>query len=533
MFISACHDRKRGKIVVWERQEASRIRREFDPPYYFYQEDRLGDYETITNQRVKRVECSDEETLENLISTIPAKKRFETDFTPLERVLMDVYSKQNAPKLNVGFIDIEVNYQSACGFAGPKNPYAPINALTLYTNIDHQYVTLAVPPPSWILGTPLPADLTNVILCKDESELLERFFDLVHNVDVLAGWNSEFYDLPYIAKRIEMVFGEHALNRLCFEGGIPIRWSERERFKNGKVKDPVVILNSRVHLDYMRLFKKFNLEPRQSYSLNAIGVDELNEPKIHYPGTLEELYNNDFILFLRYNKHDVTIVKRIDEKFKYIELANQMVHMATVNFEAVFGSVQLIDSAIINFAHNTLNKIVFDRQSREDGPPVEGAIVITPKPGFYKWIGSCDINSLYPSTIRSLNLSPEKIIGQLTDCEQGWRAFYHANIRPNDIEAQNVKLKLQFEGDNDLMELTAGELVDLCKMQQWAVSGYGTILDQGNGEGLLAAVLTSWFKGRKELQAKKKEFGKLADAVLKDSIKLSPEQIHELAQVKV
>ena len=517
MFISAYNDRRRSKVLVWERlPSGSRVKKEYAQPYYFYQEDRLGDFETITGKRVKRVDCTDAESLESMIGGIAKSKLFESDFEPIERVLMDNYSTKEAPKLKIGFIDIEVDYKSALGFAGPKNPYAPINALTLFYTDTGKYITLAVPPPSWDSSQKLPADLAHVTICRNETELLELFLDLLHDIDVLSGWNSEFYDMPYIAKRIELVFGEHALDRLGFEGGPRPRWSEKERFKGGKVKDPIIVLGSRVHLDYMRLFKKFNLTPRQSFKLDSIGADEVNQPKVHYAGTLEELYNNDFILFLQYNTHDVTIIKLLDTKFKYIELANQMVHMATVNFESVFGSVQLIDSAIINYAHNTLKKIVFDRTHREDGPPVEGAIVMTPKPGFYEWIGSCDINSLYPSTIRSLNLSPEKIMGQLLNHEDGWRSFYHANIFPDNIDYQNALVPVLFEGERDVIEITAGELVDLCKTQQWAISGYGTILDQGNGEGLLASILTYWFKGRKELQGQKKKYAKLADQMVKD-----------------
>lgn len=396
MFIAAHHDRRRGKVIVWEKlPSGSRVRKEYPAPWYFYEADRLGDYETITGVRVKRVDCTDEASYEGTVLGVHPSRRFESDFDPVDRVLQDNYSTKEAPVLIAGLLDIEVDYKSEqfkeahvvkakvgdqeqeltvgelrklsdadqsqvevfdpkfngwrkfnvskyayvgpTGFAGPKNPYAPINALTVYHTGKDEYITWAVPPKSWDWSTKLPPELACVILCKDEAELLERFMAMLPELDVLSGWNSEFYDIPYITKRVELVFGQHAVSLLGFEGGPEPRWSERERFKHAKVKDPVVILGSRVHLDYMRLFKKFNLKTRQSFSLNAVGLDELNEPKVHYPGTLEELYNNDFILFLIYNIGDVRLVKRLNDKFKYIELANQMVHMATVNFESVFG----------------------------------------------------------------------------------------------------------------------------------------------------------------------------------------------------
>jgi DNA polymerase elongation subunit (family B) len=366
------------------------------------------------------------------------------------------------------------------------------------------------------------------MLFKSEKEMLNKFLEVIHPIDILSGWNSEFFDIPYIAKRIELVLGESAISRLSFENAPLPRWSEKERFKNAKSKDPVLIMQSRIHLDYMQLFRKFNLTPRQSYSLNAIGLDELNVPKIDYPGTLADLYNNDFELFLEYNIHDVRLVRDIDSKLKYINLANQMIHMASVNFDAIFGSVHLIDSAIITYAHNVLNVVVIDRQSRPDNEKVEGALVVTPKPGKYRYIGSVDLNSLYPNTIRSIGLSPEKIVGQFIDTELAWncisRGFKGESLN-------DVVLKFTLDSDiGKIYELNVSEIVDLLKENKWSVSGYGTILDQGNGIGILPSVLGYWFKGRKELQAEKKKYSKLADQAKRDGDIIKYEEYQKLAE---
>jgi DNA polymerase elongation subunit (family B) len=461
--------------------------------------------------------------------------KFESDIEPLERVLMDNYSLKKAPKLKVGFIDIEVDYSSKIGFSSPKNPYAPINAVTICYQATGTYKTFAVPPKSWVENgikmTKLPNKpaLAHVELCVSESELLRKFLDAIHDLDVLSGWNSEFFDLPYIGKRLELVFGESALTRLGFEDGPKPRWGERDRFKGAREKDLVLNIQSRVHLDYMRLYKKFNIVSKPSYKLDAIGFDEVKIQKLHYNGTLEELYNNEFSKFCEYNVHDTTILLELDRKLKYIELANQMVHMATVNFEAVFGSVQLIDSAIINYAHDVLKLIVFDRQVRPDSDPVEGAIVVSPIPGLYDNVASVDIGSLYPNTIRSLNLSPEKIIGQLLAKEADWHAFYEGRRNPTK-DSLDVVVHLQLNGERDAMEITVGDLIRLCTEQKYAVSGYGTILDQSSGEGLLPAVLSSWYNGRKQMQAKKKEYAKAAEELLKAGLSKEHEDYIELVK---
>jgi DNA polymerase elongation subunit (family B) len=530
-YISAYHDKYASKILVWEkRQGGNRVRRELEPEYYFYEANRLGEHETITGVRCKRINCTSSSDFDQAVMSISPSARFESDFDPLERALMDHYSKLPSPKLAVGFLDIEVDYDEAIGFAGPANPYAPINALTLYHVDEKKYYTWALAPKSWVAGTALPEHLQYVKVCTDEKELLTLFLEAIHTVDVLSGWNSEFYDMPYIGKRIELIFGPHALSMLAFEGAPKPRWAEKPRFKHSKDMDQILELQSRVHLDYLALVRKFNLTTRQSFALNSVAMAELGEEKLHYDGSLSALYNNDFIKFLEYNKHDVTLLIRLDKKFNYIELANQMVHGASVNFKAIFGSVQLIDSSIINFAHNTLNKIVFDKQVRPEGTPVEGALVITPVPGFYEWIGACDINSLYPSAIRSLNLSPEKIVGQIKEHEAGWRAFYEAKQYPDDQAKQDAQVTVDLEGSSEELYITAGELVALCTESKYAVSGFGTILDQSSGEGILAAVLSYWFKGRKEMQAEKKKWGKEADKILAEGLKLSPEELIALQE---
>jgi len=534
MFIAAFHDKRENKVMVWERNEAGqRVRRLFDPPHYFYAANSQGTHLSITNVLCKKIECTNMSEFDSLVAEYKLRRiqTFETDFSPLERVLTDHYSKLDAPKLVIGFVDIEVDYDPSIGFAGPMNPYAPINAVTIA--IDGTFTTLAVPPKSWPANEVLKTSKrlpSNIQLFKTERQLLEVLLDIISKCDVLSGWNSEFFDLPYIAKRVELVLGKHALDRLALEGGPSPRWSEKERFKHSSKKELVIDLQTRVHLDYLRLFQKFDLTKRQSYSLDNVSYEELGIKKVEYEGSLHELYNRDFERFIEYNIHDVTLLTLLDAKKKYIELANRMVHEATVNFAQVFGSVNLIDTAIINFAHNKLNKVVIDKSVRPEGPPVEGALVMTPKPGFYEWIASIDINSLYPSTIRSLNLSPEKIVGQLLGHEAEWRAFSEALANPNDPLKATVPVNVLLDGADEPMQMQAIELVNICKDNKYAVSGFGTILDQSAGEGLLPAVLTYWFKGRKEMQAEKKKHSKLAAEAEKAGDKVKAEEHKKLAE---
>jgi DNA polymerase elongation subunit (family B) len=571
VFISSHHDKYKDRILVWEKQDGKRVVREYDPPRYFYIPDKLGDYEAITGEKLKKLNFRDKTEYDQACMAYPQK--FESDISPLEKLMMDVYCGKKAPQMTIGLVDIEVDYDPKIGFPRPAHPYAPVNALTLYRSDVDDYFTFLVPPKGW--EGPLPDEMVaaNYFICHDEREIFQMFFDLLDDVDVVSGWNSEFFDIPYLAKRAEMLYGASGLKKFAFERGPTPYWGEHERFKGSKEKEIVLNLGSRVHLDYLRLFRKFNLEGRQSFSLGAIADDELNIPKLHYEGTLYELYrgsyrpkldnllpeadwddlyrsqveremlyqeiegghaaqdvidayqeldkhcrNLSFIKFATYNRRDVEVLYEIDKKFKYIELASEMVHEATVNFPAIFGSVQLIDTAIINYCHSKLGKIVFDRKHKP-GEKVEGALVLTPKVGYHKIIGSCDINSLYPSTYRSLNLSPEKIVGQLLGYEADWRIVYEANMYPNDDLRNGKIVRFRLEGTpaDEALEITAREMIDLLRDRKFALSAYGTVLDQGNGEGLLASVLSYWFKGRKELQAIKKDYAKKAAELLKQN----------------
>lgn len=267
-------------------------------------------------------------------------------------------------------------------------------------------------------------------------------------------------------------------------------------------EEPIFKFFGRSHLDYRQLFEKFTFEGRTSYALAAIANEELDIPKLDYEGTLEQLYNRDFVHFITYNARDVEVLVKLDDKFKFIALVNQMAHENTVDFSAVLGTVQYVETGIANHAHYVLKKVVHDKViSNHD--KVEGAVVLNPKIGMHDWIGSVDINSLYPNTIRSLNISPEKIIGQFTNTEDeaDWEAINRGD--------ENVRCTLILQSGEQEVH-TAAEWKRWLIDNKFAISAYGTVFDQGNGRGVVADILGFWYSERKRLQAEKKKYAKLA-----------------------
>jgi len=278
-----------------------------------------------------------------------------------------------------------------------------------------------------------------------------------------------------------------------------------------------------VHLDYMQLYRKYTYEERHSYALDFISKMELGEQKTPYEGTLDQLYNQDFVKFIEYNRQDVALLGRLDDKLKFIALSNELAHQNTVLIQTTMGAVAVTEQGIINEAHRR-GMVVPDRVRREPGSdPAAGAYVAYPKKGLQDWIGSIDINSLYPSVIRALNMAPETIVGQLrqTMTEEiieermtvGKKSFagawegefgsleYQAVMRKD--RAQSITIDWE-TGESSI--LSAAEVYELIfnNDQPWILSANGTIFTHAFA-GVIPGLLERWYAERQELQAKKKK----------------------------
>lgn len=508
-YVAAWQDWDSKKIVVLERDsKGNRIRKHYDPPYYMYvgiDEDEESDFDPSLVKRTIFGELAVKATFSNRDQFEAAKKQFkrtyESDVTPVRRVLMDNYYKRPAPNVNYAFFDIEVDYTAKLGWARPSNPYAPVNAVTVYQSWTDTYQVAVVPPKGWkgsqasieaafdeleASGELITGSRPNFVICQDEVELLNKFLEWIYEADIISGWNSEFFDVPYLAERLFYAGGDRLLARFDVPGaGVPKK-EEVTRFGTSEI---VRVFRGRAHLDYLALFKKFTFEGRSSYKLGNILQEEVNVGKLEYDGTLEELYNKDFERFTLYNLRDVSGLVQLNRKLNFIMLANNMAHASTVKFDAVLGTVSFVETAITNHVHYELGKITRNKIIKESDK-VEGAIVLTPHIGLHDWGGSVDLNSLYPNTIRSLNISPEMIVGQFTEDEKAW-----AEVRAHGDR------EIVFEYDNgDTERMTGAEWNRVLGERKWAISAFGTVFNQGNGEGVVAQILGIWYAERKQLQ---------------------------------
>ena len=517
-YVDALFDRDTDKISVVERINGERKYLEYPARYIGYYDDPKGKFKSIFGTPVSRIATKSGKEFKREVAMQNGKRLYESDINPIFRCLEENYLNKDAPELQVCFFDIEVDFDPAKGYAKPADAWAPIISITVYLQWCDQLITLAIPPKDFPNPEIIEQEFENTMLCPTEADMLDKFITLVEDADVLSGWNSEGFDIPYTVNRIQKVLSKDDTRRLCLWQAMP-RKRMFERF--GKEEQTYDIIG-RVHLDYMQLYRKYTYEERHSYALDFISKMELGEQKTPYEGTLDTLYNKDFVKFIEYNRQDVALLGRLDEKLKFIALSNELAHQNTVLIQTTMGAVAVTEQGIINEAHRR-GMVVPDRIKREPGStPAAGAYVAYPKKGLHDWIGSIDINSLYPSVIRALNMGPETIVGQLRPIDTdasiehkmankmtfagAWEGEfgtleYSAVMRKD--RAQSITIDWE-NGETNI--LSAAEVYDLIynKDQPWFLSANGTIFTH-EFAGVIPGLLERWYAERKELQKKMRQ----------------------------
>ena len=521
-YIDAMWNREKDIIYVVERDpKKGRIFQEYPAKYIFYYPDQKGKYKSIYGNSLNKVTAKSYKEFIKERKIHSGHTLFESDINPIFRCLEENYLGNESPKLNVAFWDIEVDFDPERGYASPDDAFMPITAIAIHLQWLDTLVCLAVPPKALTIAQAEEQvkDFPNTHLFETEAEMLEMFLDLIQDADVISGWNSEGFDLPYTVNRITKVLSKEDTRRLCLWDQMP---KKREYEKYGKAATTYDLIG-RVHLDSLELYRKYTYEERHSYRLDAIGEMEIGESKTVYEGTLDQLYNNDFKKFIEYNRQDCALLNKLDKKLKFLELANTLAHECTVLLQTTMGAVAVTEQAIVNEAHHR-GLIVPSRALRDEDAnnQAAGAYVAYPKKGLHDWIGSMDINSLYPSAIRALNMGPETIVGQLRQnrTEQfiqeqmlvhkktfasSWEGMF-GSLEYEAVMRQDKAYEIIIDwenGDNNV--LSAAEVYRLIfeSNQPWVLSANGTIFTYEN-EGIIPGLLKRWYAERKDMQKKLK-----------------------------
>jgi DNA polymerase elongation subunit (family B) len=517
-YVDALFDRDKDRIHIVERINGVRKYQEYPANYIFYYEDPRGKFRSIFDTPVSRFSSRNNKEFRKEMRMHAGKNLFESDINPVFRCLAENFLGADAPKLHTAFFDIETDFDPVRGFSSTEEAFNKITAITVYSDWLDQLVTLAIPPKSMSMATAneIAAEFDNTFMFEKEADLLNTFLDLIDDADILTGWNSEGYDIPYTVNRVTQILSKDDTRRFCLWGQLP-KARKFERYGKESLTFDIV---GRVHMDYMQLYRKYTYEERHSYSLDAIGEYEELGSKTAYEGTLDQLYNQNFRTFIEYNRQDVVLVNKIDKKLKFLDLANTIAHENTVLLPTTTGAVAVTEQAIINEAH-ARGMVVPNRKSYgdDDNTQAAGAYVAYPKKGLWQDIGSIDINSLYPSAIRALNMGPETIVGQLrptaTDAliaermaknggkfAQAWEGLF-ATLEYTAVMEQNRGFELTVDwqdGTSTVMSAAEFWPVIFNSNKPWIMSANGTIFTYDK-EGIIPGLLARWYAERKEMQA--------------------------------
>jgi DNA polymerase elongation subunit (family B) len=435
---------------------------------------------------------------------------YESDLDAYTAVLIDKYkdSDDTAEWQNIIYFDIECEIAGALTPELIKNAPTKITSIAVYDNNTQKYYCLILDEGKQLQT--INEENRAVIPFTHEHDLLHAFLNLWEELDptIITGWNTEYFDVPFLYYRIENQLGAGEAARLS-----PLR-----KVKFGTyAHDAPVELAGLNHLDYMLLFKKYNPKNEPSYKLGDIGEKYVSLGKIEYEGNLDRLFTEDVNKFIEYNIRDVEILIELEKKFKFIELTITICHLCHVPYEQIYLSTALNDGAILTYLKRqgivSPNKPTTTRPALYDiKEEYAGGYLKDPVPGLYEWVIDLDFTSLYPSIIRSLNIGIETYIGRIMNDGK-----YDNNWTLDDLKGMNHEQLITIERLRDdkttnQTQATVGQIIDYIEQGGMMIAASGAIF-RTDKPSVVCEVLTDWFNKRVEYKNLMKKAYKAGDAV--------------------
>jgi len=376
-------------------------------PTLFVPSNKKTKYKTLEGDYVESIEPGTVRDCREFIKKYDGVENFKIygNERYIYQYLSEMYPEEeikfDTTKIKISTIDIEVKSEN--GFPDVESAAEEILLITVQDYTTKQIRT-------WGQG-PFNNKQENVIYkgFRTEYELLSNFISWwmieTNTPEVVTGWNSELYDMPYLVRRIDRILGEKLMKRLSPWGLV----TERETIIMGR-KHISYDVGGVTQLDYLNLYKKFTYKAQESYRLDYIASVELGQKKLDHSefDTFKDFYTKGWQKFVEYNIIDVELVDRMEDKMKLIELAITMAYDAKVNYNDVFYQVRMWDAIIYNYLKKR-NIVIPPKERSDKDAKYAGAYVKQPVPGKYDWVVSFDLNSLYPHLIMQYNISPETL----------------------------------------------------------------------------------------------------------------------------
>jgi DNA polymerase elongation subunit (family B) len=467
----------------------------------YYQEDPNGSFLTLEGKKVSPTKKYNKED----------RFLYEKDVDKVARILVDLYYEDDDPPKfhNVVYFDVECEIVGALTPYNIENAIAKMTSLSLYDVNTKTYYCWIVDHKNQLTETKKGNQW--IIPCGSEETMMNRFLNTWQEIDptIISGWNSAYFDVPYIYYRIKKILGEPSANRLSPLGIIDIREFAGEK---------TVSIAGINHLDYMLLHKKFITKQEPSYRLELIGKKYVNLGKVDYEGSLDKLFETDIQKFIDYNIRDVEIIDELEKKLKFIELTVNICHLCHTTYENIYYSTALNDAAILTYLKR--KKIVSPNKPTTINPALKGrkenyagGYLKDPIPGLYEWVIDLDFTSLYPSIIRSLNIGIETYIGRIVNDGTYDNKKSLKELKEMDPDRDIIIEKLTKNKEVKTSTIKVNKLVKYIESNGILVAASGALFDPSK-ESVVCEVLSDWFDKRVEYKSKMKEAYKSGDKEL-------------------
>jgi DNA polymerase elongation subunit (family B) len=479
---------------------------------------------------------------------------YEKDIDKELVILRDLYSHTDEmPSYhNILYLDIEIEILGALTPQTIREANAEITAIALIDTSTKEKICFILDKAGAIDN--LDQDGKVIISCPDENTLLRKFLNKWEQLDptIVVGYNSDFFDIPYIYYRIKKRLGDEVY-RLSPVGKI------EENLSNGNSPIRIGLVSS---LDYMLLLRKYIMKEEPSYKLGDIGTKYAKMGKIEYNGNLDTLFREDPLKFIDYNIRDVEIIEALEEKQKFIELTILISHLCHTPYESIYYNTALNEGAILTYLKRknivapnkptTTNPTIRELElgdhviHQRGTPTIEGTVysfddkevivrtmagkyisrfpksirkkdsyaggyLLDPIPGLYSDVSDLDFTSLYPSIIKSLNLGVETLVGRIVtknNYEQ-YNSLEQLKLRDPEEIIQVQKLNRKSYQLKDA-NISIGALIKLIEDNEWTISASGAFY-RTDKKSIACEVLEDWFDQREHYRALKKTAGKSED----------------------
>ena len=481
---------------------------QYFPTYYVKHEE--GEYRTLEGDIVTPIKKMDD---------YRNPKYFEKDVDKITRLLVDTYyESDDTPSYhNIVYLDIECEILGALTPESIKAANAKITSISLYDNTLKKYYCLILDENNNLNTINSPDK--EVVPFSTEEDLLRAFLEMWSEIDptIVTGWNSGYFDIPYLYYRISKVLGQYEGKRLS-----PINKIKMVEYD---AEQPVVIGGVN-HLDYMLLFKKYIMKQEPSYRLNDIGIKYAKLGKVEYQGSLDNLFKEDPNKFIEYNIRDVEIIVALEKKMKFIELTVAICHLCHTEYEQIYYSTMLNEGAILTYLKR--KKIVSPNKPTTYNPYLKeinprkaealyrsgqmtkdeyeeilvlagyaGGYLKDPVPGLYDWVIDLDFTSLYPSIIRTLNMGIETLVGRVVNTgkfDNQWSLQELKLMDPNKVV--NIE-KVKKDRTVISSQITVSRLINIIEENDLFISAPGVMFKKDT-PSVVCEILSDWFAKRQE-----------------------------------